>query len=572
MDASTGSDLNYSKGFIFLTTHIKAIFFDIGGTLVEKNGSSTQDHAVVAEMASLLNMASSAEELLEGINRGQRAYREWCTTTLRELPLEEKWAKYLLPEQDETLVRKNAMALQQLWRRSRGSAQVKEDVNGVLAQIKQRGYTLGTISHSTPAYLDQPDLATLFDVHIHTVEYGKRKPHPSLFVDAARKCGVTTAECAYVGDNPWRDVVGPREAGYGRIVLMKTGGSTRDEKSDLMRPDVVISDLSDLLDIFPERIEHSGLTQQSHGSEVLYDAALSTMWWDKELYNAERFFSVGRNLGFARFELNHQIPPELMAEIDINRFSIGSLHDPCPAYIPLKELEKQDIQITSLDEASRQKGVDVVKGTIDKATRLGCRLVVIHPGRIICDHSLDDQLRQLYREGKKGSPEYEELRLRTIADRTAKAVPHLDKCLESLRQIVDFSKGAGVMLGLENRFHFYDLPVYNELEAMLKEFTQPWVGWQFDVGHLQVHDALGLLTMQQWLESFSHRIVGVHLHDVIGIKDHQAPGTGDVDFGCLSGYIPQDCYHTLEVDKALTLEEVAQGMRHLAEQKCVNLV
>lgn len=556
----------------FLIAQIKAIFFDIGGTLVEKTRYPARDHTAIAQMSALLNLTCSPDEFLDRINRGQQAYKEWSETTLRELPLDEKWAKYVLPEQDETLVRKNALALQQLWRSSRGSARLKDDVSGVLTQIKQRGYILGTISHSTPAYLDEPELATLFDVHIHTVEYGKRKPHPSLFVDAARSCGVTPEQCAYVGDNPWRDVVGPREAGYASIVLMKNGISPQLEKSNLMQPDLVISDLGELLEIFPVRGEPSGLKHKKSGSDVLYDAALSTMWWDKERYSAEEFFGSGRKLGFARFELNHQIPPEVMAQVDANRFSIGSLHDPCPAYIPLKELENLDIQITSLDETRRMRGVDVVKGTIEKASQFGCRLVVIHPGRIVCDHALDDQLRQLYRAGKKGSPEYEELRLRTIADRTVKAGPHLEQCLESLREIVDFSKGAGVMLGLENRFHYYELPVFSELEAMLNEFTQPWVGWQFDVGHLQVHDQLGLLNMQQWLEHFSRRIVGVHLHDVIGIKDHKAPGTGDVDFNWLAGYIPRDCYRALEVDKALSSEEVAQGMQRLAECGCVNIV
>lgn len=555
-----------------MTTQIKAIFFDIGGTLVEKTRFPARDHTAIAQMSALLNLACSPDELLDSINRGQQAYKEWSEATLRELPLDEKWVKYLLPEQDEIHVRKNAQVLQQLWRRSRGSARVKDGVSGVLAQIKQRGYILGTISHSTPAYLDEPELAALFDVHIHTVEYGKRKPHPSLFVDAARKCGVTPAQCAYVGDNPWRDVVGPREAGFASIVLMGNGVSPQLERSNLMQPDFVISNLSELLEIFPVRAEHNGSKQEISDRDVLYDAALSTMWWDKERYSAEEFFGSGRKLGFARFELNHQISPEVMAQVDANRFSIGSLHDPCPAYISLKELENLDIQITSLDETRRMQGVDVVKGTIEKATQLGCRLVVIHPGRIVCDHALDDQLRQLYRAGKKGSPEYEELRLRTIADRTDKAGQHLEQCLESLREIMDFSKGSGVMLGLENRFHYYELPVYNELEAMLNEFTQPWVGWQFDVGHLQVHDQLGLLNMQQWLESFSHRIVGVHLHDVIGIKDHQAAGTGDVDFNRLAGYIPRDCYRALEVDKALTLEQVARSMQHLAECGCVNKV
>ena len=185
---------------------------------------------------------------------------------------------------------------------------------------------------------------------------------------------------------------------------------------------------------------------------------------------------------------------------------------------------------------------------------------------------MDEQLRALYRAGSKGTPDYEELRRKVITDRASRSAPHLDKCLESLCEIVAFAADTGVMLGLENRFHFYELPVFEELRAMLNEFKQPWVGWQFDIGHLQVHDQLGLLIMKDWLEQFSQRIVGLHWHDVIGIQDHQAPGTGEVDFAMIAKFLPPDCYHTLEVDKALSRETVAQGMHHLEKTGCIKRI
>lgn len=563
--------MNIGKGS-FLNGEIKAIFFDIGGTLVAKTRYAERDSQVINDMVTLLHLDCPPAELVEKINHGQHAYKTWCEQTLNELSVEEKWTQFLLPDLDHELVMKNAQKLQQLWRVSKGNAHVKSTVLPVLSEIDRRGYLLGTISHSTPMYLDEPGIADLLKVRIHTPEFGKRKPHPSLFVDAARRCGLDPADCAYVGDNPWRDVVGPREAGYGRVILVKNGGAATPHKDRVMQPDLVIKDLEDLLEVFPRKSRLAGAETTAVETRVMYDAALSTMWWNKETVSADEFFSTGRGLGFARFELNHQIPPEVLQQVDIDRFSIGSLHDPCPAYIHAKVLEQTDIQITSLDEERRRKGVDVVKGTIDQACRMGCRLVVIHPGRIICDHSMDEQLRALYRAGSKGTPDYEELRRKVITDRASRSAPHLDKCLESLCEIVAFAADTGVMLGLENRFHFYELPVFEELRAMLNEFKQPWVGWQFDIGHLQVHDQLGLLIMKDWLEQFSQRIVGLHWHDVIGIQDHQAPGTGDVDFAMIAKFLPPDCYHTLEVDKALSRETVAQGMRHLEKSGCIKRI
>ena len=74
----------------------------------------------------------------------------------------------------------------------------------------------------------------------------------------------------------------------------------------------------------------------------------------------------------------------------------------------------------------------------------------------------------------------------------------------------------------------------------LLEFQQPWVGWQLDIGHLQVYHALGLANFQEWLERFSSRMIGVHLHDVQGIVDHRVPGCGEMDFNHLSVY-PRAC-------------------------------
>jgi len=552
-----------------LNTNIKAVFFDIGGTLVEKSKNKERDAGVIREMMRLVGLNCTLQEFVDGICRGEVRYREWRDLSLAELSIKEKWTRFLLPDIDSELIGQLATRLQQLWSSSKGSKRVRAYVPSVLQEINDRGYTLGTISHSSPMYLDEPGLSDLFEVKIHAPEFGRRKPHPALFIDAARRCGLQPHQCAYVGDNPWRDVVGPREAGYELVVLLRNGGGDRGPGAEMMQPDLVISDLRELLEYLPRRVGRNAGKVETAAGKVMYDAAVSTMWWEKTACGAEEFFNLGRELGFARFELNHQVPPDVFDAIDISRFSIGSLHDPCPAVIPAKVLEQTDVQITSLDEKLRRQGVEVVKRTIDQTIRMRARLVVVHPGRVAGDHSMDDRLRVLYRAGKRNCTEYEILKQELINDRATRAQPHLERGIESLREIISFAEGSGVMIGLENRFHYYELPVYNEMESILEEFTQPWVGWQFDVGHLQVHAQLGLMEFDVWLNKFSKRIVGVHLHDVIGIRDHQAPGSGEVDFFRIAGYLPRDCYRTLEIDNSTPRDDMASGLAHLAQCGCV---
>ncbi len=305
---------------------------------------------------------------------------------------------------------------------------------------------------------------------------------------------------------------------------------------------------------------------------TLYDAALSTMWWSRATDTANDFCRKGRELGFARFELNHQITPEELETFDLDRYHVGSVHDPCPAVIPNKKLEQGDLQVTSLVEEKRRVGVDTLKRSIDLAFRLGSRLVVIHPGRVDGDHSLDNRLRDLYRVGLKGSPEYQTLLKDVKADRLERGKPHLEALIHSMTEIVDFAKDSDLFLGLENRLHFYELPIFEEMEVLLKEFQQPWVGWLLDVGHIQVHNQLGLMSFQQWLDAFSPRMVGVHLHDVQDILDHQIPGSGDVDFAWLAPYLPSHALRTLEISSSVSFEEFLPGLRLLEKTGCITSI
>jgi putative hydrolase of the HAD superfamily len=55
-------------------------------------------------------------------------------------------------------------------------------------------------------------------------QYGRRKPDPSIFFQAARLANLPTSACAYIGDKINRDVLGARRAGF-RLAL-QIGTST----------------------------------------------------------------------------------------------------------------------------------------------------------------------------------------------------------------------------------------------------------------------------------------------------------------------------------------------------------
>lgn len=548
---------------------IRTILFDCNGTLFSRQNHGYRDYAVMAEMVRLLNSVQSPEELTSTIKSREEQYKKWSLRTLSELPLEQRWSQYLLPDFPAAFICEQSTRLQQLWNDSKGKRLISDETIQTLKILTSRGYILGTVSNSSPKMLEDAGIRDLFRVSLYAVEYGKRKPHPAIFLDAARECGTAPIHCAYVGNRPSRDVIGSREAGLGSIILLEQEDTMVKAESCPMHADHVIHKFEELLNLFPGIDPISSAKNVQESPVEIFDAALSTMWWNKEKDSAEVFCTKGRQLGFARFELNHQIPPTDLAAFDLDHYHIGTLHDPCPAVIPNKQMEREDRQVTSLDETLRKSGVDALKRTIDQACRLCARSVVIHPGRITGDHSMDTRLRELYNQGRKGSPEFETLRLELIADREKRNKPHMDSLLRSMHEIVDFAKETGLLLGLENRFHYYELPIYDEMKLLLEEFSQPWVGWQLDIGHLQVMSELGLMSFPGWLETFGKRIIGTHLHDVRGITDHRAPGTGEVNFELVAAHLPSWAQRTLEVDKSQTFEEMQCGLKYLADKKCI---
>ena len=75
---------------------IKAIFFDIGGTLVTKANYPRRDLTVIAQMVALLGEKCTPLELEGRILEGDAQYKTWRSRTFIELSPEDRWARFLL--------------------------------------------------------------------------------------------------------------------------------------------------------------------------------------------------------------------------------------------------------------------------------------------------------------------------------------------------------------------------------------------------------------------------------------------------------------------------------------------
>jgi len=382
---------------------------------------------------------------------------------------------------------------------------------------------------------------------------------------------------AYIGNDATRDLVGARRANLGMVVLISDNNQNTDDpdndtqqnETTSMQPDAVISDLSQLLTIFPHLTEKPPSTWEG---KPLYDVALSTMWHIDQPTSFNQAFIDAQRIGFTKFELNHKVTTHFFEQFDHNRFYISTVHEPCPTQMTYNERKQADIAISSLTEKNRIKAVDDIKRSVELAAKLGSRSVVIHPGTINGDKSRDEYLRHLYQVGKVATPEFKLIRDEVSADRNSRASAHFEQVIKSLEEIIRFSKSSGISLGLENRYRYYDIPLPDEMAQLLTLCDEDWFGFQYDVGHAQALDALGQVPHLEWLDRFANRMIGVHLHDVIGITDHQVPGKGEVNFAAIAPYLSDTVQITLEINPNATLSDLSEGLVFLEKTGCIESV
>ncbi|MBN1136710.1 MAG: sugar phosphate isomerase/epimerase [Anaerolineae bacterium] len=300
----------------------------------------------------------------------------------------------------------------------------------------------------------------------------------------------------------------------------------------------------------------------------MFDTALSTMWAVGRFTKLADFFDAGRNLGFARFELNHAVTSAMLEGLSLDGM-ITSVHEPCPADLSMGVLRERNWLVSAPAEENRRRGVAAIRRSIDLAHKLGVGVVVVHPGRVDIDTDLESELARLYRAGEGGRPEYARAKERLVAARAAQAETNMRSVRRSLVELAEYAAEKGVRLGLENRYHYHEIPLPDELEDLLSLDLGGVVGYWHDVGHAQTLENLGFGTHEEWLCRFAGprgRLIGVHLHDVVGITDHQAAGKGQVDWEMVARYLPADALRTCEFFSSNSPEEVAAGARFLAEK------
>jgi HAD superfamily hydrolase (TIGR01662 family) len=171
----------------------------------------------------------------------------------------ELWTKWLLPAYPAEKIGLLAGKLTRLWRDHDGRRVPREDVKSTVLELHKRGYILGIIANTIteteiPDWMEADGLTKYFKAVVLSSKVAVRKPNPEIYWEAARRVGVEPAKCAYVGDNPVRDVEGTQRAGFGMMILINEPATlAKEPPKGIVKPDYTINTTNELLDIFPAR-------------------------------------------------------------------------------------------------------------------------------------------------------------------------------------------------------------------------------------------------------------------------------------------------------------------------------
>ncbi len=234
---------------------VKAILFDINGTLIDINTdeSNEQIYRGISHILTYQGISMHRGEVRDEYYRmmdiqrkaSQEKYPEFDVVELfREFIHQRLTAPGIIPSDKLEWL---PLFLAETYRGiSRNRLQLYPGVLDVLNDLRPR-YKLAAISDAQSAWC-LPEMRAVgidgyFDPIIVSGDYGYRKPDPRLFTAALTALGQSPENVLFVGNDMFRDVYGARQHGIKTVFFSSNQGSKR---ADGVEPDYIIHQFSEM--------------------------------------------------------------------------------------------------------------------------------------------------------------------------------------------------------------------------------------------------------------------------------------------------------------------------------------
>jgi sugar phosphate isomerase/epimerase len=307
--------------------------------------------------------------------------------------------------------------------------------------------------------------------------------------------------------------------------------------------------------------------------------ALSTCWNSFRHHDGYAMLHEIADLGFTHAELSHGIRivlvPGILRAVEEGVIKISSTHNFCPLPAGVTQAAPNLFEPSQEVPREHEQWLRHTKRSIDFAAQVKSRVLVLHlgsvkfwflpPGRKVHAHL------KAYPETEVLSDVRYQALLRKAGEKMRRRMgPFWRQVLRSLTKISAYALERGVALGCENREKFEELPLDDDFPALFEALgadgaSSP-AGYWHDTGHADLKCRLGLINHREQLERNASRLLGFHLHDVSAAgKDHQAIGSGRVDFEMVSEFWRSEHALTLELSPRVSSEDVSASRARIEE-------
>lgn len=276
-------------------------------------------------------------------------------------------------------------------------------------------------------------------------------------------------------------------------------------------------------------------------------------------------------LGFGHVELSHGIRitlvPGILKAVEEGLIQVTSTHNFCPLPTGVVQAAPNLFEPSVKDFREHDQWLRHTKRSIDFASQIKAKALVCHLGSVTFfwfnpARAVKTYLRDHPDAGRRPEDKvYQALLKQSFAKLRKRMGPFWEQTKASVNEILDYAAQKNVKLGFENREKFEELPLDEDYLEFLNGLpANAPVGYWHDTGHADIKESMGLLNHRQHLEKMSPRLLGFHLHDVSATgQDHQAVGSGHIDFQMVSSFWKPEHLLTLELSPRITPEEVASS-------------
>ena len=274
------------------------------------------------------------------------------------------------------------------------------------------------------------------------------------------------------------------------------------------------------------------------------------------------------NLGFKKIELNYKVTEDMAAEIlplvEKGIISITSVHNVFPR-TDNPEFSTDSFFLANIDTEKRKDAVRITEKTIDMANLFGADSIVLHTSQIPVPVNYDNMLKELYKQGKRNTTEYNKVKDEFISYRNSVSQKYVELTCQSLEEICNYveKKGYSNILGIENRFRCHQIPDFHEAEYLLEKLKNLPVYLWYDIGHGIIQDLMGIMDNPGGVYKLMSRLYGVHIHDVVDFKDHCCPYASGEKYDKYIEFISKAPLKVFEIGSRETKEDIISSAKLL---------